>query len=311
MFRRLRDALEETPIRQGAQFAFASLSAIGRFVLSFPNSLQKAVRFIEPWGISLAVIGLLLALIAFLIELEDRQSERIFRAWDVVLKSEASRASGGSARQALEYLNREYDGWGCGILMHQISLTFTGVKSRECLIPRKRRESFISVQLPKAILVGANLEGAILDNANLASSSLAHSNLRGASLAGVNLESVNLYGADLSFSDFDDTLSFISDIFGATGPRLENTNLQNALLAEANLSDADLGRTLLTGAILTQSDVSGARLASVIGLTQEMLDRACGARPPATLPKDLSWRSQRCERHNLETEMEFPIPETK
>ena len=88
--------------------------------------LNRWVRNFEPWGICLTFIGLVAAFIGLIIEIEDRQSERIFRAWDIILSVKANTSesslgpnneipsSGGSSvRQALQYLNRDFAGKGC------------------------------------------------------------------------------------------------------------------------------------------------------------------------------------------------------
>ena len=95
----------------------------------------------EPWGIILTLIGLVIALITVVVDLEDRQSERTFRAWQVVREYEdRAGAPGSSLREALQFLNREFDGAWCGFLVSWTSQRLTGNR-RECLFPRKVGES--------------------------------------------------------------------------------------------------------------------------------------------------------------------------
>ena len=65
------------------------------------------VREFEHWGIFLAMFGVWMAFFTIVIDLEDRQAERTFRAWQLVL---TERSAGSSQREALEYLNQEFDG---------------------------------------------------------------------------------------------------------------------------------------------------------------------------------------------------------
>ena len=89
-------------------------------------------------------------------------------------------------------------------------------------------------------------------NAQLVGAFLARADLRYTSLAGANLSGAHLFRANLT------------DAF-----------LNGADLRGANLADADLTRT----------DLRDANLSSVINLTQEQLDQACGN--PQGLPAGL------------------------
>ncbi len=144
------------------------------------RALHKAVVVIEPWGIILAVFGFVISIAGFILELDDRQSERTFRAWEVILSSQGQGNNGSSVRKALEYLNREFDGRFCGEWGRSVSSALSGNNDRACLLPKKKKESFANVDLNKAILSGVNLSGA---------------DLRGAGLSGTDLSGANLSGA--------------------------------------------------------------------------------------------------------------------
>ena len=58
--------------------------AFGPHTVQVARCSHRFVRGFEPWGIILTFLGLAIALITIIIDLEDRQSERIFRAWQVV-----------------------------------------------------------------------------------------------------------------------------------------------------------------------------------------------------------------------------------
>ena len=85
-----------------------------------------------------------------MVDLEDRQAERTFRAWQVVL---TVRTAGSSRREAVEYLNREFDGRWCGFWMNRVSKQLTGNNRRKCLNPRKARESLVGIEAAKTLAV--------------------------------------------------------------------------------------------------------------------------------------------------------------
>lgn len=293
--------------------------------------LDNAVRRFEPWGIVLTFIGLLAALLTVAVDLEDRQAERIFRAWQIVwgfqnqveqadqdggqsesLSPERVGASGSSLREALEYLNREFPGRFCGSWIRWVSLSLTGNNNRECLFPAKDRESLAglkgrSADLQSAFLVDANLASAdlsvaFLPDADLTGAFLRGADLRGALLLNANLASTDLRGADLTGASLADASLRGADL---TGADLSDASLWGADLTGADLTGADLTDAILWGAVLTDADLSGtdltnARLSSmsaslpdVVGLTQKQLDSACGD-TPVSLPTDRTWRSRPC-----------------
>ena len=52
------------------------------------------MREFEPWGIFFTLVGVVVALVTIVVDLEDRQAERTFRAWQVVL---ADRPAGSAS----------------------------------------------------------------------------------------------------------------------------------------------------------------------------------------------------------------------
>ena len=202
------------------------------------------------------MIGVVIALITILVELEDRQSERTFTAWQVVRAG----AVGSSHREAVEYLNREFAGFLCEGWVNSISRLLTGNRRRECLIPKKERESLAGLQA-----AGADLAGADLTDADLMI----------ADLTGANLTGADLTGADL------------------TGATLEGATLKDATLIGAHLASANL-----TGADLTGADLKGAYLGGAFltdsAPTQSQLDAACGTFPPYDVLAGLVWTARPC-----------------
>ena len=211
---------------------------------------HRLVRGFEPWGIVFTGIGVFLtglgvaiALVTIMVELEDRQAERIFRAWQVMLTEPA----GSSQREAAEYLNREFDGFMCRSWVNSLSIRLTGNSRRGCLIPKKERELLAGIRAASANLTGVNLPNAFLPVANLTGAILLGADLTGADLTDADLPGANLTDANLTRAD------------------LTRADLTDANLTGANLTGADLTDAFLTGADLTRANLTRA------GLTQAQL----------------------------------------
>ena len=266
------------------------------------RSCHRLVREFEPWGIVFTLIGLLVALITVMVDLEDRQSDRTFRAWQIVRGYESrdvatngrAGATGSSLREALEFLNREFDGFMCIPGVNWISGLLTGNDRRDCLFPRKSKELMTGLiardtVLARAVLPGAYLADADLVDANLSGADLTDANFSGAALSGADLTGTSLVDANLT----DAILS---------GASLAGARLGRAFLSGADLSGADLTGANLSGADLTNANLSGAdfahaNLANVVNLTQSQLNGACVstvAAIPQNIPAGLTWRSGRC-----------------
>ena len=249
--------------RAGRRFRAAVFSR----TVQAARTSHRLVRGFGPWGIVLTLISVTIALITIVVDLEDRQAERTFRAWQIVL---AERSAGSSQREALEYLNRTFDGSVCGAWVNWVSKRLTGDSRRECIIPRKERESLAELAAISAGLPGAELPGADLYRAELAFADLTRANLLHAKLAFADLTRANLLDAELAFAD------------------LTSADLTSANLQDANLAGAELAGTELEDANLSGVDLRDTRV------TQEQLDAACGFLPPVNIPTELTWRSGRC-----------------
>ena len=210
--------------------------------------LNRWVHTFEPWGIFLTFIGLLVALIGLMIDLEDRQSERIFRAWGVVLSvtttplnassdTQIAASAGSSVRQALQYLNRDFTGRGCFGWVAFLSEFLTGNNARGCIFPEKDRESLRNLSIPHAVLEDIELSHA--------------------ELSGAILRKVDLYGAKLQHADLENALLHDAKLGGAD---LRNAELRNAKLPKADLHGAKLQKATLLNADLREADLRGADL---------------------------------------------------
>ena len=126
--------------------------------------------------------------------------------------------------------------------------------------------------LANAFLLDAHLEKAVLYQAQLSSATLARANLENADLRGARLE-----GANLDYADLQQSYLWSAKLAGA---HLDNANLDSAIFIDSDLAGADLRGakfrgTVLNGANLTGTDLDGADLRNVSGLSA---DQICSAK---------------------------------
>ena len=290
-------------MKSNIQFVWKAAKQVGL-------GLHRFIRGFEPWGVLIAIVGLFVTMLGFMIELEDRQSERIFRAWEVVLQAtrEASEieqidvrdtdhlyrkystTSGSSVRQALEYLNRDFSGRWCLEGIKNVSIYFTGNMGRTCVFPRKRRENFDNITLRFI-----NLSQAALRHASFGRADLRGADLTGADLQLANLQVADMRGADLSCVDANPNEKYCTSLRGANlvnadlscfGPyatqlcaKLYNVefgciDLRNGESRCTNLQYADLRGAYLVEVNLDGVDLANARLEGIHGLKCDELRRA-------------------------------------
>lgn len=368
---------------------FASLVLVGAWIVFHRNPRKPQelatrlfwatdgwVRKFEPWGIVIALVGLSIALITIMIDLEDRNAERTFRAWQIIQQFEGRVAShaaletrvetsfrslqlllpavdgpsfddnfgvliprveraldssvpgfelqsvrrdlgnvvdgldnsapyyslvefvtgeidatlvaagaeldtdvglaGSSLREALEFLNRDFEGRVCGFLVRWVSDLLTGNGRRRCLFPQKEQESFV---------------GFVAYSASLRDVGIPRAKLREADLRRSDLEGSDLRGADLWFANLQDAGLTRVDLRGAV---LTGADLRDADLSFANLQDADLASADLRDADLSFANLQDADLMGAVNLTQPQLDATCGT--PKNLPDGMAWPSRPCSR---------------
>lgn len=280
----LRSVLKDAPsvvseISSGLTFGVIQiLSAACRTsaVTLNQTGLAKLFKVAEPFAIMIAII-------AFGIELSDRREERAARAWQLLTTA----APGNSGKiRALEYLNEEDPEWVRKIWPYAKTKTplmeidlrppavkvawdkglraERGVRFRDC----PERIFLANAKLPGSELYGVKFTCADLDSVNLSAANLNGANLSGARLIDANLIDANLRGADL----------------------------RGASLIYTDFSRADLQSADFSGAILFEANLSGASLQFARGLSQSQLDEACfeNGRPPKNLPNGLVPPTQNC-----------------
>jgi uncharacterized protein YjbI with pentapeptide repeats len=118
--------------------------------------------------------------------------------------------------------------------------------------------NLIEANLIEADLEGANLTGAVLTGANLTRAVLTGANLTRACFIGANLIETNLIGADLTGADFKGADLKGAYLFRAnlTGANLTGAyRLEPDCITKVLLTEADLERAILTGAIMPDGSI--------------------------------------------------------
>ena len=262
--------------------------------------IHEAVSLVQPWSVLVAATALALSAVQFSIDLKERSKAREVQAWQLV----ATPASGNSGKTAaMEYLNRS------GAPLVGIDLSRPVTKSGDACNARQPQGVFLQgVDLQDALLTGSNLTAADLAAADfrgaaLNEANLSHAFLHKADFRRAHLHKANLAGANLQMAKLDDAILLEATLTGAcflnanlagallTKAVMSETNLSFANLSRASISVADLSGSFLlhsnlrsadltgsdfTGAYLTGANISGADFTSAKGLTQPMLDQACG-----------------------------------
>lgn len=181
--------------------------------------MHRAADWFENWHIGRIVtvvsqFGIILAVIAFAIDLSDRTEERTVRAWQLV----TTQACGNSGKiAALEYLNEDSRPF------ESIPTKWWPFKTREPLtgINLSKPDNceagtyLFRVDLRNADLSGADLSNVYLKEAKLDGAILLEVNLSGANLEYANLNDAILLGANLSRADLTSVKLGAKDLFGA------------------------------------------------------------------------------------------------
>jgi hypothetical protein len=124
---------------------------------------SATLRFLAEF---MAAVALVIALVGFWLEVQNREEDRVNRAWSLVAAAKEVQGNVGLI-EALEMLNA-------------------------------RRIDMSRLEMPSAYLHWVRLEGARLDQANLTKADLVGANLTGAYLESANLSEADLMGAVLT-----------------------------------------------------------------------------------------------------------------
>lgn len=238
----------------------------------------------KPWGgfgsrewiraVELAAV--VIAVVAFFIDLADRKDERLARMWHWATDD---RPGNTGKIPALEFLNKE-----------QQPLEGIAIPAAYLVEADLAGANLKKAELEEADLRSVNLSDAVLNNANLS-----RSNLRGANLSNAEAETAKFSAADLRKANLSNADLYQADFSGANirAANLRRAKLDNANFSGANLLYANLTEAFFDGANLSGADLSWAHLRGAISLTQEQLDTACGT-PPKNLPEGLVWTGAPC-----------------
>jgi uncharacterized protein YjbI with pentapeptide repeats len=159
------------------------------------------VRLTVQSALAVSIVG---GVIALVVDLSDREEERILRAWKVL--SDAKAGGNFGQKNAVQFLHNK------GQSLQKIVL---------------RDAALAGIDLRGANLTRANLSKADLTAADLRWTNLRKADLREANLSGANLRGANLWKADLSRAHLREA-------------NLTRANLSKANLGEANLDGVTL-----------------------------------------------------------------------
>ena len=127
----------------------------------------------------------------------------------------------------------------------------------------RQENPHLTPDISKSYLAEMNLEGANLSGADLSFTNLSRANLRESDLRGANLQRVMLFegdlsGADLTGANLQDSRLLRVNYAGTKFQK--STQLGNANLRDALMTDSDLSATVLCGSDLRRADLSNSNL---------------------------------------------------
>ena len=204
---------------------------------------------------------------------------------------------GDLAAAMLSGVNLEYANL-TGVNLARADLSGAHLRSINLATAKLTGTTLVGADLGLAVLTSANLVEARLEDVHLGMANVIGAELSRASLAKSNLEfakftGAGLYGADLTDANLTWTYFDETNLEEAllTNAQMRNMTLVAARLVNANLAGADLSRARLTNAFLGGAYMTGARLgeanlSGTRGLTQAQVDSARGD-PKTRLPDDL------------------------
>ena len=228
-------------------------------------------------------ISILAAVIALLVDLNDREEERLIRAWNVIASTPSAGGNVGQKR-ALQFLADKGEALN-DINAPKAYLAGIDLAGRNLIGGNLAGANLFDADLSGASLRDIDLSNADLSNANLFRANLSDANLSGTDLYGAKLNEAVFVGADFAGANFHRPLAFLfpeggADLSGAvlwsanfSGVDLFSSDLSNAAAGEADFSGATLSRVDFSGANLEEANLVGADLSNA-QLTGANLDKA-------------------------------------
>ena len=263
------------------------------------TSLAHVLRVLQPTGIFLTAVGLVVAAWALMLSLHEiAESRKVRQAtlW-VMLTERLDIARAGDAGKSATYESDEQkDEWKCTVgsrqlrveagqiqvleRMNSLGMSLRDIKAHDVnlVVRRSRKQRSPGILLPNAELIDADLS-----NSNLRQADLSGANLLDVDLNNSCLRRAKIPGADLTEAD-----AIRADFRGA--------DLSDAVLVGARLRYARFWGTDLSGADLTNADITGAHLRGADGLEQPQLDQACAnpKKQQPSVPRKLVWHIREC-----------------
>lgn len=286
------------------------------------STIAYFLRVIEPLGIVIAALGVLLAIGGFIVSwIEIREVRVVWKATlDEFQESRISREGGLlsltleriQAARVLDHVRDENGqvkkaavGWHTTLGEYYACNTYSGrikqFTARTGQIPLLETMVALDIPLRGIQMQSVNYVASQERSCALAGIYLAGADLVGAESSNSNLRCANLQGAKLIAADFSmsclkSAILRRADLTRADLKKvdLSQADLSNACLAGAELQGARLKNADFSGADLTGLDLGGVDLSAVKNLEQGQLDQACASGRSKGLPKGLKATNGAC-----------------
>lgn len=254
--------------RRSRLAALRAVSNRRKQVVGVPSSkLAKLADSIERWPAFrllrvLEAVAVMAALIAFVLELENRSRDRVIRIATLYAQiAQTIETPGGAAavRASVFALAEERVPLSrlhlpgvdlMGIDLRRVPMEYVNLTKANL-----QGANLAGVDLFRAELSGVNFKGAILSGARLDYANLSENvNMIGANLADASMFQVNLAGADMKGANLSGAFLNGADFTGVyLGPKM--TTLMDFEVAD--LSNADLSNAILSGANFQRANLDG------------------------------------------------------
>lgn len=220
-------------------------------LVGFLDQLDRSGPFQSSVAL-LTVIGLILGILSFWLEHDNRNDDRVHKAWSVV----AAHGAGYSGlKDSLEFLHKNdvrlapikvTDAELYGVQLPGADLYYSHFKNAELSGSNLTGTHLKYAKMSGAKLFGAKLSDAQLSDADLSKAKLAGANLSGAVLIGVDFSEANLGQVDLTGANLNEALFVGATLKDAIvdSDWSENAVLCRTTMPDGSLSDRDCPSSL-------------------------------------------------------------------
>lgn len=244
--------------------------------------LHKVIRIVEPWGILLVVVALILA------TFQLRDSRDLNRAIYLQMLLERIDASRGQFNEIDMGLNLVMEATAqagvsmSGLNLSQLLLSNADLDYADLSDANLSNARLRQISLVEADLTKSNLSTAAMWSANLTNTTLNYANLSGSNLKNATLNDASLIGATLDYVDLRNASLFGANLTGASLKHaiIDETDFSDAKLVDSNLELTTISRSCFDGTDFADAELAGVKFYSVdlrhaIGLAQEQLSHVC------------------------------------